>query len=79
MSNNDDFLEKEFDFSKAKKNPYASVLNANRTVTLDDDVINYFLTLSDEEKIPYQTLINLYLTDCMKNHRKLNISWNKAE
>lgn len=64
-----------YDFSNAIKNPFAEALNENRTVTLDDDVIDYFLALSDEEKIPYQTLINLYLTDCMKNHRRLTITW----
>lgn len=64
-----------YDFSNAVKNPFAEVLNENRTVTLDDDVMDYFLALSDEENIPYQTLINLYLTDCIKNHRKLTMSW----
>lgn len=64
-----------YDFSNAVKNPFAEVLNENRTVALDDDVMDYFLALSDEEKIPYQTLINLYLTDCMKNHRKLTMLW----
>lgn len=64
-----------YDFSNAVKNPFAEVLNENRTVTLDDDVMNYFLDLSDKEKIPYQTLINLYLSDCMMNHRKLTMVW----
>ena len=64
-----------YDFSNAIKNPFAEVLNENRTVMLDDDVIDYFLDLSDKEKIPYQTLINLYLTDCMKSRRKLTMSW----
>ena len=67
-----------YDFSGAVKNPFAKVLNENRTVTLDDDVADYFLALSDEEKIPYQTLINLYLSDCMKNRRKLTISWENS-
>ena len=65
-----------YDFSNAIKNPFAEVLNENRTVVLDDDVIDYFLDLSDKEKIPYQTLINLYLTDCIKNNRKLTMSWD---
>ena len=65
-----------YDFSNATKNPFAKVLNENRTVTLDDDVIDYFLALSAEEKIPYQTLINLYLIDCIKNNRKPTISWD---
>jgi len=46
-----------------------------KTITLDDDVIDYFTKMSTEKKIPYQTLINLYLTDCIKNHRQLFISW----
>lgn len=64
-----------YDFSKATKNPFASVLNESRTVKLEDDVIDYFVAMSDEEKIPYQTLINLYLADCIKNRRKLKMSW----
>ncbi len=65
-----------YDFSNAIKNPFASVLNENRTVTLDDDIIDYFVAMSDEKKIPYQTLINLYLTDCIKRHRQLSMSWD---
>ncbi len=65
-----------YDFSNAVKNPFAEVLNENRTVKLDDDVMDYFLDLSDKEKIPLQTLVNLYLIDCMKNHRKLTMSWD---
>lgn len=68
-----------YDFSKATKNPFAAVLNENResgTVKLEDEVIDYFVAMSDEEKIPYQTLINLYLADCIKNHRKLTMSWD---
>ena len=26
--------------------------------------------------IPYQTLINLYLSDCAANNRQLNLSWS---
>ena len=65
-----------YDFSKAVKNPFADVLNEDRTIILDDDIIAYFKEMSDREKIPYQILINLYLADCVKSHRQLNISWN---
>ena len=30
---------------------------------------------SESEGIPYQTLINLYLTECVREKRKLDISW----
>ena len=30
---------------------------------------------SEQSGIPYQTLINLYLTDCAENNRELKIAW----
>jgi hypothetical protein len=64
-----------YDFSKASKNPFAQVLNGHRTITLDDEIAEYFEDMSDREKIPYQTLINLYLADCIRNNRKVAVSW----
>ena len=71
----DTFLEKEFDFSKAVKNPYAKKLKKQITIKLSPAVIDYFKKEATETGIPYQTLINLYLTDCVKEKRKLNINW----
>ena len=34
---------------------------------------------SERAGIPYQTLINLYLTDCAKNKGQLRTEWEKAE
>ncbi|MCD7958797.1 MAG: antitoxin [Ruminococcus sp.] len=67
--------EYDIDSLNPRRNPYAKALNEEKTITLDDDVIDYFTKMSTEKKIPYQTLINLYLTDCIKNHRQLFISW----
>ena len=44
-------------------------------IALEEDVISYFKTLADETGIPYQTLINLYLQDCAKSHRKPSLEW----
>ena len=66
---------KEYDFSKARKNPYASMLKKPITIRLDEDSVNYFKTISEEVGIPYQSLINLYLRDCAASHKKLNLSW----
>ncbi len=76
-NNKDDeaILEKEFDFSKAVKNPYAKKLKKQITIKLSPAVIDYFKDEAKETGIPYQTLINLYLTDCMKEKRKLKINW----
>ena len=38
------------------------------------DTIDYFKEQSGESGIPYQTLINLYLTDCANSKKKLKIS-----
>jgi len=68
-------MRKEYDFSKAKKNPYASMLKKQITLRLDQQAIDYFKSVSGEVGIPYQSLINLYLRDCATSHRKLNMSW----
>ena len=65
-----------YDFSNAKKNPYAKKMKKQITINIDSDTIEYFKGLSDSFGIPYQTLINLYLTDCAENEKKPQISWN---
>ena len=74
-SNDDVVLEKEFDFDNAVRNPYAKKLKKQITIKLTPAVIDYFKDESEETGIPYQTLINLYLTDCVKEKRKLKINW----
>jgi uncharacterized protein (DUF4415 family) len=67
-------MRKEYDFSNARKPPYASMLKKPITICLDEDSVNYFKTISEEVGIPYQSLINLYLRDCAAKHKKLNLS-----
>ena len=68
-------MRKEYDFSKAKRNPYAKRLKKQITIRLDSPTIDYFKNLSDETGIPYQSLINLYLGDCAAKKRKLSMNW----
>ena len=68
-------MKEEYDFSKAIKNPYAKKLKKQITINIDSDTIDYFKEQASATGIPYQTLINLYLSDCMMQHRKPNISW----
>ncbi|MGN0587129.1 MAG: BrnA antitoxin family protein [Oscillospiraceae bacterium] len=68
-------MREEYDFSNARKNPYANKLKHQITINIDSDVIAYFKDMSITSGIPYQTLINLYLSDCVKHNRQLNISW----
>lgn len=72
-------MKKEYDFSKMKsrRNPYASKLKKPVTMRLSEDVIDYFKAMAEESGVPYQSLINLYLRDCVSQHRKIDISWHK--
>jgi uncharacterized protein (DUF4415 family) len=68
-------MRKEYDFSKARRNPYVKRLKRQVTIRLDDATITYFKALSDETGIRYQTLINLYLRDCATNRKRLSVAW----
>ncbi|MCD7709195.1 MAG: BrnA antitoxin family protein [Clostridiales bacterium] len=69
-------MRDEYDFSNARKNPYTKRLKKTITINLDIDTIDYFKGLAETSGIPYQTLINMYLSDCAVNHKKLQISWS---
>ena len=69
-------MRDEYDFSKAEKNPYAKRLKKQITINIDTDTIDYFKSMAASSGIPYQTLINLYLTDCAAQKRQLAVSWN---
>ena len=73
-------MKAEYDFSKmrSRKNPYASKLKKPVTMRLSEDVIEYFKGMAQEAGVPYQSLINLYLRDCLAHKRKLQIKWPSA-
>lgn len=71
-------MKRNYDFSKARKNPYAKRLKTQVTIRLDKDVVEYFKAISDEVGVPYQTLINLYLRDCAAKSRKLSMQWKAS-
>lgn len=63
-------MKAEYDLSKLKsrRNLYASKLKKSVTMRLSED----------EAGVPYQTLINLYLLECLANSRKVQIKWPQA-
>ena len=71
-------IKEEYDLSKMKsrKNPYSKKLKKQITIRLAINTIEYFKKLSEETGMPYQNLIDLYLDDCARNNRKLNMEWN---
>ena len=72
-------MKDEYDLSgmKSRRNPYAAKLKRQVTIRMGDDVIGYFKAMSERTGIPYQTLINLYLKDCVANERELDLSWHR--
>ena len=68
-------MREEYDFSNAKKNPYAKNLTKQITININNDTMEYVKVQAEQSGIPYQTLINLYLTDCAKNKRKVSLAW----
>ncbi|WP_026374570.1 BrnA antitoxin family protein [Aestuariibacter salexigens] len=71
-------MKDEYDLStmKSNRNPYASKLKKPVTMRLSEDVVDYFKSMAEDSGVPYQSLINLYLRDCVAQHRKIDISWD---
>jgi uncharacterized protein (DUF4415 family) len=70
-------MKPEYDLSKMKsrRNPYASKLKKPVTMRLSEDVVAYFKDMAIQAGVPYQSLINLYLRDCVMQHRQVQIAW----
>ncbi len=70
-------MRKEYDIENLnpRKNPYSKSLKKQITINIDIETIDFFKQQSENSGIPYQTLINLYLTDCAKHKKKLQLSW----
>ena len=71
-----DLMRAEYDFSKGIKNPYIRKTKKQITINLDIDTINYFKSQAKETGIPYQTLINLFLSDCATQRKQLQTTWH---
>ncbi len=58
-----------------RRNPYVKPAKKPITINLDESVVSYFKNESETVGVPYQTLINLYLRDCMAQGRHLDMAW----
>ena len=67
-------MRENYDFSNSIPNPYAKRLKKQVTIRIDEETINYFKSMADEEGVSYQSLINLYLRDCAQSRRSLKLS-----
>ena len=68
-------MKDSYDFSNSVKNPYLRKPKKQLTIRLDADTIDYFRTLAGQSGIPYQSLINLYLRDCVAEKKTLRLEW----
>ena len=66
-------MRDEYDFSNA--NRVLRILKEDITINIDENTIDYFKVQAENSGIPYQTLINLYLSDCVTQKRELQLSW----
>lgn len=70
-------MREEYDIENLnpRPNPYAKQLKKQITININIESIEYFKKQAECMGIPYQTLINLYLADCAKQERKLELTW----
>ena len=68
-------MKEEYDFSNSVKNPYAKKVKKQISIKIENDTIDYFKELAKKVGIPYQNLINSYLTDCAMKHVEPELKW----
>lgn len=68
-------MRKEYDFSNSIKNPYAKKVKKQISIKIESDTITYFKELAAKVGIPYQNLMNSYLTDCAVKHIEPKLKW----
>ena len=58
--------------------PYKAFKEAKKqtTIRLKASTVFYFQQMARKTGIPYQTLIDMYLTDCAESNRKLRLKWD---
>lgn len=64
-------MREEYDFSASRPNPYIERLRKPVTMNLDVANIEYFKAEAARTGVPYQTIINLYLTECREQGKRL--------
>jgi hypothetical protein len=74
-------MRARYDFAqvKSRRNPFAGRLKRSVTIRLDDASIAYFKELAGETGVPYQSLINLYLRDCIARRLRLAQRWEPGD
>lgn len=62
----------QVDFSESVPNPYIGKVPRRRvTMNIDGENIDYFKAEAARTGVPYQVIINMYLTECREQKRHL--------
>lgn len=68
-------MRKEYDLSNSIKNSYAKKVKKQISIKIEEDTIEYFKELAIKVGIPYQNLINSYLTECALKQNEPKLKW----
>ena len=64
----------EVDFSNSAPNPYVGKVRRRVTMNIDGENIDYFKAEAARMGIPYQVIINMYLTECREQGKHLTFA-----
>jgi predicted DNA binding CopG/RHH family protein len=75
--NDKDTMRDHYDFSRMKswRNPYHGRIKHPITIRIEEGSLVYFKQLAEEYEMPYQSLINMYLRDCVKKRKRPSTDW----
>ena len=76
MNGKDEIMEMpaEVDFSNSIPNPYIGKVRRRVTMNIDGENIDYFKAESGRTGVPYQVIINMFLTECREQGKHLAFS-----
>lgn len=67
-------MEAEYDFTESRPNPYATRSRKQITMNVDVSTIEYFKAEAARTGVPYQTIMNMFLGQCVQEQRHLVFS-----
>ena len=70
-------MREEYDFTDSIKNPYCKKNKKQISIKIEVDTIDYFKGLAAKIGIPYQNLMNSYLSNCAVNHVEPQLQWKQ--
>ena len=68
-------MREEYDFSNGRPNPYAGHVKKQRvTMNVNASAVDYFKAEGERTGVPYQTIINMFLTQCAAEGKRLTFA-----